>query len=342
MSFGLSVTNTNNEVIVSDNTKNLHFLGKAQYSSHNTRNTTIGNYSGAFAQLDGSFFIDYVIEVPSQFNINPIIFIKPKGYRQARCCVFKTTKETTDNVTRLTITILMTAVVGPNTVYIRNSLFPDIFCFDQPDFCPILNDYGLIHGLHVYESDGVNLNFDSRRLPLAIIGGGEHVPPYDPTNGEGLPGVTSNHPWRSATNDHDFRSTLRKNSYKVNVGDTPVENLMFATATIAQACWLREIQGYKNSKGSWFSSSQQHWSWARWWVMYRNCCGLSSDSDNNIFFDSGWGPVASGFSYEERFESGGWFGGGGGSYSTGSAPYEQKTLNLRNTMFLLADSTRYE
>jgi hypothetical protein len=341
MSFGLSVTNVNNEVIISESTKNLHFLGKGIYSGYTLENTAINGYSGSFARLDGSFYITYNLPVPINFPVNPIVFIRLKGYRQARACVFKTSRVYEGSYINYRIVVLMTGILGPNTSWIDESKLPEVYCFDQADYCPV-NDYGLVHGLQVYESDGDKVNFDSRRLPLAIIGGGEHVPPYDPTNGDGLPGVTQNHPWRSATNDHDFRSTLRKNSYQVDVGDTPIENLMFATSTIAQACWLREIQGYKNSTGSFFSSSQQHWSWARWWVMYRNCCGLSSGSGNNIFFDSGWGPVASGFSYEERFESGGWFGGGGGSYATGSAPYEQKTLNLRNTMFLLADATRYE
>lgn len=340
MSFGLSVTNTNNEVIISESTKNLHFLGKAIYGNYSLENSSIKEYSGAFSKLDGSFFITYNLPVPINFPVNPIIFIRPKGYREAKACVFKTTRIYEGSYINYEIIVLMTAVLGKDSTWIDVSQFPEVYCFDQPDYCPA-DSYGVVHGLQVYESSGEKVNFDSRKLPLAIIGGGEHVPPYDPTNGYGTPGVTSNHPWRAATNDHDFRSTLRQNSYKVNVGDTPLENLMFATSTIAQACWLREIQGYKSSS-SFLGGSQKHWSWARWWVMYRNCCGLSGGANNTIFFNSGWGPVASGYSYEERYTSGGWFGGGGGSYATGSAPYEQKTLNLRNTMFLLADATRYE
>ena len=332
MSYGLSVLNDNNEIIISDSTINYHYAGQATYLSIVHDQQRIKGYSGTFSHLDGINYITYEILVNGG---DPLVFIHPPEGSTAYYCVYKKYPDGfVGNLKRIKIVVMMTGAFY-TTDY---SMIPRIFCFLPPYY---ISDTGDNYGLQVSNSSN-QLVFDSNKRPLSIIAGGEHVPPYDPTNGVGTPKITSGHPWRYSSNDHDFRSTLRKNSYQVGIGDKQYKNIMFATSTIAQACWIREQQGYKNSRGGWFSSDQQHWSWARWWVMYRNCCRLAESTTGTIKFESGWGPVLSGYAYEERYESGGWFGGGGGSSATGSAPYTQKTLNLRETMFLLADASKYE
>ena len=53
-------------------------------------------------------------------------------------------------------------------------------------------------------------------------------------------------------------------------------------------------------------------------------------------------PNAGGYSFSSVAEDGGWFGGGGGSWSSGSMPYTAKTINLQSNAYILADSSRYD
>ena len=111
---------------------------------------------------------------------------------------------------------------------------------------------------------------------------------------------------------------------------------MFSCPSLAQACYKRQMHGYKESCG-YGVGCQDHHSTASWWVMYRQAFRLRSGN-----FDSGWTGYASGFAFSSSYESGGWFGGGGGSYSSGTMPYAAKTINLQSNAFILADSSRYD
>lgn len=333
MSYGLSVLNTSNEIIVSENTINYHYAGEAGLVSAKHEQDQITGYSGSYSHLDGMTYLTYQINLKSA---DPLVFIHPCEGSDAYYCVYKKYQDVgsvAGGLVPVKIVVMMTG--GYYDSHLSEA--PRVHCFLPPSQVVA---GASTHGVQVMDSSSTVL-FDTNKKPLSIVAAGEHQPPYDPTNGVGTPGITSGHPWRYATNDHDFRSTLRKNSYTVGIGDKLHKNIMFATSTIAQACWIREQQGYKLSRGNIFQRDQPHWSWARWWVMYRNCCRVAEGSTGTVKFESGWGPVLSGYAYEERYSSGGWFGGGGGSSSTGSAPYTQKTLNMRDTMFLLADASRY-
>ena len=97
------------------------------------------------------------------------------------------------------------------------------------------------------------------------------------------------------------------------------------------------MHGYKESCGCCGFGCQDHYSTAAWWVMYRQAFRLRSSN-----FDSGWTGYAAGYSFSSNYESGGWFGGGGGSYSSGSMPYTAKTINLQSNAYIIADSSRYD
>jgi hypothetical protein len=209
---------------------------------------------------------------------------------------------------------------------------PVIYCFVNADDIPSSSE---THGMIVYKSDGTTKTFDSRKQPLAITGGSTITPPTDPTNSSGLPSVTTGHPWNYATNDHDFRSSGQYTTYSNTVINTT--NTMFASPSIAQATYKRQMDGYKNSCGCCGCCCQEHWSTAMWWVMYRSAFRIRSGN-----FDAGWNVYAAGYSFSSAFESGGWFGGGGGSYSSGTMPYSAKTINLFSNAFIVADSSRYD
>jgi hypothetical protein len=112
---------------------------------------------------------------------------------------------------------------------------------------------------------------------------------------------------------------------------------MFSAPSLAQGVYKRQAEGYKCSDKPWPESGcQEHWSTAMWWMMYRNAFRIRSG-----YFDAGWATYSSGYSFSSTFESGGWFGGGGGGYSTGSMPYTAKTINYTSNAYMIADSTRY-
>lgn len=189
--------------------------------------------------------------------------------------------------------------------------------------------------MQVFKSDGTTKTFDSRKQPLAITGGGTAVAPSDPTNSGGTPGTSSGHSWNYATNDHDFRSSNRYTAVSDSAANA--STTMFSCPSLAQAVYKRQMHGYKESCGCCGFGCQDHYSTASWWVMYRSAFRLRSGN-----FDAGWTNYAAGFAFSSNYESGGWFGGGGGSYSTGTMPYTAKTINLQSNAYILADSSRYD
>ena len=209
---------------------------------------------------------------------------------------------------------------------------PEVYCFVNADDVPSSSE---THGMQVFKSDGTTKTFDSRKQPLAITGGGTAVAPSDPTNTSGTPGTTSGHSWNYATNDHDFRSSNRYTAVSNSAANT--STAMFSCPSLAQAVYKRQMHGYKESCGCCGFGCQDHYSTASWWVMYRSAFRFRSGN-----FDAGWTNYAAGFAFSSNFESGGWFGGGGGSYSTGTMPYTAKTINLQSNAFIIADSSRYD
>jgi hypothetical protein len=113
---------------------------------------------------------------------------------------------------------------------------------------------------------------------------------------------------------------------------------MFSCPSLAQAVYSRVINGYKCSDHPYPQSGcQEHWSTAWWWVMYRAAFRLRSGN-----FDAGWTNYQAGYWYQEHYDSGGWFGSGSGGYTSGNRPYSDKTINLQNNAFIIADSSRYD
>lgn len=314
MSYGFSATNTSGQTIISDEMENLHFLGKATLNSNDGGNYgDFPGYSGSNDTLDGRVIFTYTITTTA----TPLVFIKPSDYNRWHAVLTQSNSGST-----WTFDVIASGLSTANA--------PDLYCFVNAN-----NTSGTssTHGLIVWKADGTTRTFDSRYNPLAISDGGTLMPPLDPTDGSGLPGVTSGHSWNYSSNDHDFRSTTR---YTASAVTGTYSNLMFAAPSLAQATYKRQMHGYKRSCGYLGCCCQDHYSTAAWWVMYRNTFRLRSG-----YIDAGWTNYAAGYSFSSSFESGGWFGGGGGSYSSGTMPYTAKTVNLTSNAYIIADSTRY-
>ena len=316
MAYGFEAKNDSGNIIINDTIENLHFFGKASRGGSSAGYGDISGYSGSNDTLDGRCIWTYTITCTG----TPVAFIKPADYGRWHAIIKQSVSSTT-----WTFQVMISGTSTSNP--------PDVYCFVNADDIPSSSD---THGMQVFKSDGTTKTFDSRKQPLAITGGGTAVSPSDPTNTSGTPGTSSGHDWNYATNDHDFRSSNRYTAYSnsaINTSDT-----MFSCPSIAQACYKRQMHGHKCSDYTWWKSGcQEHNSTAAWWVMYRQAFRLRSSN-----FDSGWTGYAAGYSFSSNWESGGWFGGGGGSYSSGSMPYTAKTINLQSNAYIIADSSRYD
>jgi len=316
MSYGFEAKNDSGKVIINDSIENLHFIGKATRSA--TTDSDYGDfpgYSSSNDTLDGRVIHTYTITCSG----TPVAFIKPVDYARWHGIVKQSVSGST-----WTFEVMISGTSTSNP--------PVIYCFVNADDIPSSSE---THGMIVYKSDGTTKTFDSRRQPLAITGGGTAIAPSDPTNTSGTPGTTSGHAWNYSVNDHDFRSSGQYTAYSNTVINTT--NTMFACPSLAQACYKRQMHGYKRSCGFLGCCCQDHYSTAAWWVMYRSAFRIRSGN-----FDAGWTGYAAGYSFSSVFESGGWFGGGGGSYSSGTMPYTAKTINLQSNAYIIADSSRYD
>jgi len=317
MAYGFEAKNDNGKVIINDTIENLHFIGKATRGSNNAAYGDFPGYGGSNDALDGRVIHYYTITCSG----TPVAFIKPADYSRWHGIIKQSVSGTTWS---FDVMVSGTSTSNP----------PDIYCFVNADDIPVPS--GETYGMQVFKSNGSTKTFDSRRQPLAITGGGTaSAPPSDPTNSSGTPGTSSGHSWNYSSNDHDFRSSNRYTAHSDSAANT--SNAMFACSSLAQAVYKRQQHGYKESCGFLGCCCQDHHSTAAWWVMYRQMFRLRSGN-----FDSGWTNYAAGYSFSSSFESGGWFGGGGGSYSTGTMPYTAKTINLQSNAYIIADSSRYD
>lgn len=314
MAYGFEAKNDSGNVIINDTIENLHFFGKATRGSSSAGFGDFPNYSGSNDALDGRCIWTYTITCSG----TPVAFIKPNDYARWHGIIKQSVSGTT-----WTFEVMISGTSTSNP--------PDVYCFVNADDIPVPS--GETYGMQVFKSDGTTKTFDSRKQPLAITGGGTAIPPIDPTDGSGLPTNTSGHSWNYASNDHDFRSTTRYNSSTISGTYT---NLMFASPSLAQAVYKRQMEGHKRSCGKYGCCCQDHWSTAIWWVMYRNTFRLRSGN-----FDVGWTNYAAGYAFSSAHEGGGWFGGGGGGHSSGTMPYTAKTINLTSNAYIIADATRY-
>jgi hypothetical protein len=321
MTDGILVKNNTGHILISSDVESLHYAGKAEYISvTHSGLTDFPNYSGSYDTLDGRCIVRYKAFTN---NGTPLFFIRPKDYSRYHGII---------NQWQFGVYWYVDVLVSGGSI--GASTRPDIHYFVQPrrfgnaTLPAPTDDYGIV----TYK--GTTTMFDSRLKPLAITYAKGVTPPADPTNGSGLPGSSSGHPWNYATNDHDFRCSSQYNAYSSAALNNHTD-LMFSAPSTAQAVYSRTMYGYKNSCDTY--SCQEHWSTAIWWGMYHQAYRLVSGSVR-----AGWAHYAAGYYFYSRYEDGGWFGGGSGSAVSGSAPYDNKTINLSQNTIIVANASHYE
>jgi hypothetical protein len=312
MTDGILVKNNTGHILISSDVKSLHYFGKADYvSTPLTGLTDFPNYGGSNDALSGRCIIRYRILT----SYTPLFFIRPSDYTRFHGII----NQWQDG------SYWYVDVIQSGGTEDR----PDVHVFIEPTSMTPTGDHGILTKL----SDG-NTAFDSRLKPLAITYAAGVQPPTDPTDGSGLPGSTSGHPWNYASNDHDFTCDDSYSSYASSTLNSNTD-LMFSAPSTAQAVYSRTMYGYKNSCDTY--SCQSHWSTAIWWAMYHQAYKIDPG-----YVRAGWCVYAAGYYFYSAYESGGWFGGGSGSASSGNAPYNNKTINLSQNTIIVANASHYE
>lgn len=149
MTFGFVVTNDNGQVLVSSETRNLHFVGKADFER------IIRSFDGYGGLRHYAFRI--------QCNTTPVpFFTMPTGDFYA-----------VDGVQLLSANLWEIRIFRSGTGDTR----PEVYVFADPRGFVGEPESGW--GMQVYRDDGTAA-FDSRRTPLAVTGGGKAIPPSNP------------------------------------------------------------------------------------------------------------------------------------------------------------------
>jgi hypothetical protein len=307
MSHGFLATNANNQVLVSSDTRNLHFIGKPGVNQ--VRNT--------FDTHGGCRIFTYLIN--SAVPVVPFF-----------------TMPTSD---LYGITAIRN--VGGNTWEIEvlrsgtSTALPELYVFADPRAVSPSES----HGMLVYRDDGTP-SFDSRLRPLAITGGLSVVPPQNPK--PVLPFGLD--PKNCLSSVDDAGAVFAPDQFSTYSTAIPSSKPMFSYASIAQAqrdatysISERECDG-GSFKGNCIGVERDYYWNSTYWAFYRGAIrGITGG------LQAGWVTVAYGCNWTYLKEStliG--IGTGGDSGSGGAWPYSNETLNLTSSPIIFADASRYD
>jgi hypothetical protein len=149
MSRGFLATNQNGQVLISSDTRNLHFVGKAQLSR------VINQFDGYGGLRHWAFSIDC--------NVTPVpFFTMPTSDFYAVAAVRSV------SVAKWEIEIIRSGISNEP---------PEVYVFADPRGATYAPDSN--YGLLVLRDDGTP-SFDSRYTPLVITGGTSVAPPHNP------------------------------------------------------------------------------------------------------------------------------------------------------------------
>ena len=305
MSYGFLATNNNNEVLISSDTRNLHFLGK--YSSPTLTNSATAY--GGFKELTYTI-TSSVIPVP--------FFDMPTNDYYGIVGIKNTSGDNWE-----------VKLIRSGT----NSTYPSLYVFVDARGVAATDDYGLI----VYKDDGT-VSFDSRRGPLVVTGGAAVTHPSNPlsTTISGLNDVECG----SGTSHSELTPDNESSAYNVGtLSSTPI----FHYSSLAQAEREAEFSGYEESclgiklyGGCIGYGTTDAWV-STYWGFYRG--GIRKDGSN---IRAGWIAVLGGC-YWSSWSDSSLIGidVGGGSSAGGTFPYSNETINLSSAAVIVGDGTRY-
>lgn len=350
MSYGLSVVNNASQVLISTQTRTLHFVGKAAYST----------LLGSMEQNGGMRCWRFIINCA----LTPVPFI---------------TMPTSDfyaviGVRNLGGTSWAIEVLRSGT----SVSIPEVYVFTDPN--GITYTGSETYGMRVFCDDG-SLSYDSRLSPLVVTGGGTVSPPASPVNPEwymparwdGSMEMTYYQWWSSQAYYNAFVASNYSYTYYQPLFQYMAEgwwhDYPFADkATGDPSAFLTPTNfaeysipsGVGNTKPIYFFPSfaqatriatSDYWAndgdyrcMNHYWVLYRG--GISKSGD---IIRCGWVPYVKGAYWKARKVNAGITIGTGvdassivGAGAGGMPPYYNETLNLQPTAVIIANGVRYD
>jgi hypothetical protein len=316
---GISIRNNDNHILVSSDIRSFHYLGDASLAYNLASGlTTFDNYGYAGSYLSGRCL--YTFSINSSIQQAPLVFIQP-GLNSNTYGILRKYW----SAGAWYIDILQS---GPTVAY------PRVLCFNQ--LSGITSPAGG-KGIATYLSNG-EIAFDSTRGPMAIHDVKTVIQQEVPCDTQPTDYSYNNWNLRTfLTNYGDYHNDTTYNSY--NIISAPRENIAFTAPSIAQAVYDNTYYGYYKSCG-YGGSCQEHKSWTIFWGMYQGTYGLAG-SNSTLQLKAAWSIIRAGYYFSQYAEDGGWFGGGGVSYTSGDRPYTEKTINLQENPIIMIDASNY-
>lgn len=307
MSHGFLALNDSSQVLVSSDTRNLHFIGKPP----------INQVRNVIDSHGGCRIFSYIID--SQVPVVPF-FTMPTGDYHGITAIRNITGSTWE------IEVLRSGVAA---------VHPDVYVFADPR---ATNPNGT-HGMQVFRDDGTP-SFDSRLRPLAIAGGISVTQPYNPK--PVLPFGLD--PKNCGTDAYSAGIAFAPDQYNAfNAAITPSKP-MYSYSSIAQAQRDAMYTAFERNcpwgsyKGNCLGPESEYTWTSTYWTFYRGGVRRSGSQ-----IHAGWIAVSYGCNWTYKKDSSFLgIGTGGDSGYGGAWPYSNETLNLQPTPVIIADASRYD
>lgn len=337
MAYGLSVLNKDAQILISSQTKTLHFVGKATYSQ----------LLGSIDQCGGMRCWRFTIECTT----TPVPFL---------------TMPTSDFYA-----VIGVRQVGPTTWAIEvlrsgtSASIPEVYVFADPNGITYTGPE--TYGMRVYCDDG-SLSFDSRLSPLVVTGGLSVAPPASPTNPAWYDYVRYDPPMTFTEYTvypsyyhyyYAFNSPYNTRGSQFNVAGDKGTGNPSAYLTPTQSNPYSFSVGVGNTKPIYFfpsfaqatrlvlgiyTSGDTYRCDTNYWALYRGGIRRSEDT-----LSCGWVPYVQGKHWlAKRIDTGTTVGSGVdassivGAGAGGMPPYYNETLNLQPTAVIIANGARYD
>ncbi len=303
--WGFLALNNSNQVLVSSQTRNLHFVGKFRFESLNGNS----NYGGMLKYT----FIVFCAVTPVPFFTQTV-----EGFTAVASI-----KETSSGVWE--IVLIASGLVLAD---------PELYVFSDPRGISARDS---AYGMLVLRDDGTP-SFDSRLSPLVITGGTTVSPPNNPLTV--LPAGLDSQYCNSNASDQFKPTNLNSFGFSAS-GSKPIFFYPSLAQTQREALFASSedecdglIDLYGNCVGF-----QRHYEWkSRYWAFYRSGIRYTGST-----IECGWITVEFGCNWTYAKDStfiG--IGIGGSSGTSGTWPYSNETLNLTPTSIISSDGSLYD
>jgi hypothetical protein len=307
MSFGFLALNNNNDVLISSDTKNLHFLQKR--TSPTTVSFTSNDYGG-MRRFIYSFSNVNTVPVPF-FSVPTADFyaisrVEDKGSNNWDIEIIRSGTSTST---------------------------PEVYLFAPPSAGSPSGNYGMV----VFNSDGSSA-FDSRLKPLAITGGQSVSHPSNPRTSFSSSGLNAKF---CPTNASTTFVPTEYNSYTLSGQPSKPIFSFFSLAQAEREVTVQETEvecDGASAYGVCVGIERTYYWTSKYWAFYRG--GIRWNNGN---LRAGWITVEKGcnWTYYKDSEFLG-IGTGGDSGSGGNWPYSNETINTSANSVIVANGANYD